>query len=169
MRGSQGFTLIETLIALTIMAFVVGGISLLYLSGYRSYARESDRIEVQENLRIAMARMVGKIREAKPDTIIPENLDEVPSSHIEFTLSFSDKITCGYRLDKKEGETKGEIEEKIEGTGGYTWLPITSRVITDLVFTREGNSITITVEGEKGKSGKVQLSTEVNLRVGENG
>lgn len=166
MRGSQGFTLIEALVALTIMAFVVTGISLLYLSGYRSYGREGDRIEVQENLRIAMARMAAKIRQAKPDTIIPENLDEIPSSHIEFTLSFSEK-SSGYRLDKKDGEEVGEIEEKFEGTSGYTWLPVTSRIITNLVFTREGNSITITVEGEKGKSGKVQLSTEVNLRVGE--
>ncbi|HHW40736.1 MAG TPA: prepilin-type N-terminal cleavage/methylation domain-containing protein [Syntrophomonadaceae bacterium] len=168
MRRDQGFTFIEMLIALTIMAFVVTGISLLYLSGYQSYARESDRIEVQENLRIAAARMAFKIKQAKPDTIIPENLDEVPSSHIEFTLSFNDK-SSGYRLDKKEGEKKGEIEEKIEGTGGYTWLPVTSRVITKLVFTREGNSITITIEGEKGKSEKVRLSTEVNLRVGESG
>ncbi len=167
MRDSRGFTLIEALVALTIIAFVVGGISLLYLSGYRSYARESARIEVQENLRIAAARMAGKIREAKPDTIIPENLDDVPSSHIEFTLSSSEKRN-GYRLNKKEGED-GEIEEKIEGTGGYTWLPVTSHIITKLVFTREGNSITITIEGEKGKSGKVRLSTEVNLRVGESG
>ncbi|MGB9792529.1 MAG: PilW family protein [Thermacetogeniaceae bacterium] len=168
MRSTRGFTLIEILVALTIISFVVTGISLLYLSGYRSYVRERDRIEVQENLRIAASRMVSKIRAARPETIAPENLDEVPASHIEFLLSSSGK-SSGYRLDKKVGESSGEIEEKVEGASGFTWLPITAGVVTDLLFAMDGNRVTIIIEGEKGKSGKVRLMTEVNLRVGENG
>jgi len=160
-RRNQGFTFIETLIALTIMAFVVTVISLLYLSGYQDYTRERDRIEVQENLRIAMARMAAKIRQADPEA--PGSVSITDSGRkIRFTLSFSDE-KIRYQFDAQDKE----IEEVKEDPGGYT-LPFAS-CITDLVFTREGNSITVTIEGEKGKSGKVRLRTEVNLRVGENG
>lgn len=158
-RGSRGFTFIEAVVALTIMAIAVTAASLLYVSGYRQYAREGDRIEVQENLRIAAARMAAKIRQADPGSVSITDSGRC----IEFTLSFSGK-SAGYRFDPAEKE----IEEKTEGTSGYVWLPVASH-ITDLVFAREGNSITVTVEGEKGPSGKVRLSTEVSLRVGEYG
>ncbi|NSW84206.1 MAG: prepilin-type N-terminal cleavage/methylation domain-containing protein [Syntrophothermus sp.] len=161
MRDSLGFTLIEALVALTIMAIVVTAASLLYVSGYRQYARENDRIEVQENLRIAMARMAAKIRQAKPDSV---NITDA-GSHIEFTLSFSGEST-GYRLDALDKE----IEEKFQGKDGTAWLPIASN-ITGLLFKYDAAAgmVAVTVTGERGKSGSVSLTTEVHLRVGENG
>lgn len=159
MGGERGFTLVEAVVAMTIFSFVAVLVAALYLHGYRSYSRESERIEVQENLRIAMARMTAKIRQADPDSMTISD----SGRHIEFILSSSGK-RAGYRLDA----LGNEIEEKIESSGGYTWLPVAGQ-ITDLVFTREGNNITVTLVGGNGKSGKVRLSTKVNLRVGENG
>lgn len=149
------------MVALTIMAFVITGISLLYLNGYRSYVSERDRIEVQENLRIAASRMITKLKQADPtdrnNIVISQD-----GKKIEFKLSFSKQWT-GYRFD----EVDKELEEKIEGTS--TWLPIASHV-TDLVFTKKrDNIIMVTLKLQKGQSDEVQFNTEVNLRVGESG
>lgn len=161
MRRSRGFTLIETMVALTIMSFVITGISLLYLNGYRSYVAERDRIEVQENLRIAASRMINTIKQADPtdsnNIVISQD-----GKKIEFKLS-SSKLWTGYRFD----EVDKELEERIEGTS--TWLPIASYV-TDLVFTKKrDNIIMVTLKLQKGQCDEVQFNTEVNLRVGESG
>lgn len=157
-RGSRGFTFIEAVVALTIMAIAITAVSLLYVSGYRQYARENDRIEVQENLRLAAARMAGKIRQADPGSISITD----SGRQIGFTLSFSAE-KFRYQFDAQDKE----VEEVKEGPSGYT-QPVAS-YITGLNFSRSGNGVTIVVEGKKGHSGEVRLSTEVSLRVGESG
>lgn len=154
MRGDRGFTLVEAMVAMTIFSFVAVLVAVLYLHGNQNYSRESEKIEVQENLRIASARMVSKIRQAKPDTV------KITNSDIEFTLSSSGEET-GYRLDV----AGKEIEEK----NNNTWLPIASNITAlDFKYDPVTKVVSITVTGEK-RSGSITLTTDVYLRVGESG
>ncbi|HAA90664.1 MAG TPA: hypothetical protein DCE07_08895 [Peptococcaceae bacterium] len=154
----RGFTFVEVIVAMTILAFVVTIVSLLYVSGYRNYGREEQRIEVQENLRIAVKKMSQKIRQADPEsiTIDPDNADSI-------TFFVPSEGESGYRFD----DADGEIEECI---GDDQWLPIAS-YITYLRFEYDEveKTVTITVRGKKGESGPVELSTKIYLRVSHMG
>ncbi len=155
-----GFTFVEAIVALTIFAMVISAVALVYVAGYRSYAKEQQAIEVQESLRIALEEMSRNIRQAVSVTVYNENGEELEDqteggSWLEFALS--DTETGGYRLDKAQQE----IEENVGGK----WQPIASNV-TDLSFSYdpETRTVVITVRGEKVNSGVIELSTKVHLR-----
>ena len=59
---ARGYTLIELLIALTIGAFLVGGILQLYVGSKKSYSTQQALIELQEVGRFSLNMMVGDIR-----------------------------------------------------------------------------------------------------------
>lgn len=157
----NGFTFVEAIVALTIFAIVISAVVLLYVAGYCSYAKEQQVIEVQESLRIALDEMSRNIRQAVSVTVCNENGEELEDqteggSWLEFALS--DTETGGYRFD----EDQQEIEEKV---GDNHWQPVASN-ITDLEFRYdpETRTVVITVRGEKGSSGVIELSTKVHLR-----
>ncbi|KUK32247.1 MAG: hypothetical protein XD63_0489 [Thermoanaerobacterales bacterium 50_218] len=155
----SGFTFVEAIMALTIFAIVISAVALIYVTGYRSYYREQQQIEVQESLRIALDKMSRNIRQAVSVTVCGENGEELEDQTdgpwLEFSLSETE--SSGYRFD----EEQQEIEEKVGGE----WQPVASNV-TDLNFRydSESNTVAITVRGEKGNSGVIELSTKVHLR-----
>ena len=62
MNNQKGFTLIETIIALTILSFLVTAVLLIYAEGYLNYAKNNQKMEVQENLRFTLNKMSREIR-----------------------------------------------------------------------------------------------------------
>ena len=67
---NRGFTLMETMVALTIFAILVTAVLTVYVQGYASYHANNQKIEVQENLRIALNRISRDLRQAKSGLII---------------------------------------------------------------------------------------------------
>jgi len=63
-RSQHGFTLSELLVACAVIAFVMAGLLTMLQSGQESYLRGSRQIEAQQNLRVAIDRMVDEIRNA---------------------------------------------------------------------------------------------------------
>lgn len=61
-KPARGYTLIELLIALTIGAFLVGGILQLYVGSKKSYTTQQALMELQEVGRFSLNMMVGDIR-----------------------------------------------------------------------------------------------------------
>lgn len=61
-QSARGFTLIELLIALTIGAFLVGGLLQLYIGSKKSYTTQQALLELQEVGRFSLNMMVGDIR-----------------------------------------------------------------------------------------------------------
>ncbi len=64
LKNSKGVTLIELLIALVISAILVAGIYRVYISQQRSYAAQEQVADMQQNVRIAINRMLREIRMA---------------------------------------------------------------------------------------------------------
>ena len=154
MRNERGFTLVEIMVAMTIFAFVLTGILLLYVNGYRSYAGTSRRIEVQENLRYALSWMARDIRQAS-------SVQVLGSDSICLNIPGREPITYQYDGFHQEVETTRSAVD--------TPKPIASNV-TALVFvpqsTPDGRirSVTITITGERWDTGPITMRTRVYLR-----
>jgi prepilin-type N-terminal cleavage/methylation domain-containing protein len=61
-RNDQGFTLVEILVASVILVLVLGGAYSLLQSGARSWQIGQDRIDVQQNVRAAVAQVAREVR-----------------------------------------------------------------------------------------------------------
>lgn len=158
MRSERGFTLVEIMVAMTIFAFVLTGILLLYANGYRSYAGTNRRIEVQENLRYALSWMGRDIRQAvRLDVYGADGNPADVGPTIRFTLPDGKEVTYQYDAAQREVETKRSAVD--------TPHPIASNV-SGLEFRRDpaGRTVTITITGEQWNTGPVTIHTQVHLR-----
>lgn len=63
-RPAAGFTLLEMAVSLCIFILLVGVIFTVFTQGIMVWNRQGDRVEIEENLRLVMDRMVREIREA---------------------------------------------------------------------------------------------------------
>ncbi len=63
-KSKAGVTLIELLIALVISAILVAGIYRVYISQQRTYASQEQIADMQQNVRVAINRMIREIRMA---------------------------------------------------------------------------------------------------------
>lgn len=61
----KGFTLAELLVGLAVLGLALASVATLYESGLRAYVTGSNRVEVQQNARVALERMAREIREAQ--------------------------------------------------------------------------------------------------------
>ncbi len=64
LKNSKAVTLIELLIALVISAILIAGIYRVYISQQRSYASQEQVADMQQNVRVAINRMLREIRMA---------------------------------------------------------------------------------------------------------
>jgi prepilin-type N-terminal cleavage/methylation domain-containing protein len=66
-RTCKGFTLVEVVVAVAILALMVSGVSALYFSGFRSLDIEDDRMLLDSRLRDRMERLIGRAYGALSD------------------------------------------------------------------------------------------------------
>ena len=67
LRSQRGFTLTELVISMAVIAFILGGMLTLQLTGQQTYLTGSNQVESQESGRIALQRMTTEIRGAGND------------------------------------------------------------------------------------------------------
>ena len=63
-KGSSGVTLIELLIALAISSILIAGVYRVFIYHQRTYATQEQVADMQQNVRVAMNRMIREIRMA---------------------------------------------------------------------------------------------------------
>lgn len=161
----KGFTLVETIVALAVFSFVVFAAALLYANANRSYARNSQRVDVQENLRISLNKMARDLREATREVKVYKKVDgnwaivEDGEEGTQISYRDSEDNLVVYRFDDNDKE--------VEVKRGWkdTFHPIASRIKNlNFRFNEEERVVMIKIQGEKGISGTVEMTTRVYLR-----
>ncbi len=152
MSGREGFTLVETIVSMTIFCFVFSAVIFLQSSGFAFYVKVNNKVEVEENLRIALVRMSRNIRQANSVCSVADNPPK-----IAITPPAGNDV-YGYRYDAYGRE----IEESVGGV----YLPIASHItFLEIKHAPDDRTVSIKVKGEKGNSGVIEMSTKVQLRV----
>jgi len=153
MVNQRGFTLVEIIIGLTIFAFLFTVISYIQARGAASYVVASQRVEVQESLRIALNKMSSELKEAEAGSINIIN----DGRQVNF-ISVGEY--CGFRYDAVDQE----LETYINGV----WLPFASNIVgVFFQYEPDLHLVDIVIQGEKGASGTQEVTTGVCLVVGK--
>lgn len=102
----RGFTLIEILIYIAILAIIISAVSSFFLWQINSGAKSRAIREVQHNTEQALSIMTKEIREAKsvytPTSVFNVNLGQLS---LETATSYVDFFLCGIQLcQKKESQ-----------------------------------------------------------------
>lgn len=155
-QNEQGYTLIEAIVALTIFAIVITTVLLLYGNTYTSYLKEKDKIEVEENLRLAAKKMAAELRQAVEVPVITNNGQKITFKMVNAGGSTD---TVSYYYDG----AGHEIQKSVNGAGNN---PVASYIDTlEFTYNSGEKSIFINMAGSKGKSGSIELSTKVSIRI----
>lgn len=68
--NERGMTITELMVALAVLAIVLGGVFTLQRQGQLAYLMGSARVEVQQNARVALDLMVNELRSAQSVTTV---------------------------------------------------------------------------------------------------
>jgi prepilin-type N-terminal cleavage/methylation domain-containing protein len=97
MKGQRGFTLIEVLLAATLMTIIIGAGFSLHWAGVKAWNLGDNRIEVQQNVRIVMDSLDRNIRRSYKTTV------NISGSNVLINIFQEDKEIL-YKLDKTNGQ-----------------------------------------------------------------
>jgi len=96
-RSEGGFTVPELMVAMTLSAMIMAGIFLAHKAGQDAYLFGSARIEVQQNARVAVNRMIEEIRRAGFDPTVSGNfgIQQATATTFSFRGDFGDSNEVG--------------------------------------------------------------------------
>ena len=160
-KSPYGFSLIELMVVISILAFITLGLVTLFSGGVRSYISGDSQLEAQRNARQAMDYMVRELRlserviisqDHKIKTSIPDlNGTGGPGYHVEYSWS---------------GNLHDPIYRKIEPAG-----PGGTNILIDNVLNLKFNypkasriNILLEIDVDHDEHADISLHTAVNFR-----
>jgi len=160
--GQRGFTVVEVLIAVVIMALVITGAISIYMMSITAWREGSTQIALQRTASIAMEKMVrgidgrNGIREAssvtRPNDTTIKFTSGIDAQERSFYLSGSEII---YDPDTSTTDDEFPIVENIRTTPSGLTFVVSGAVVT----------INLGMQGMvRGKAIDINLSTSVKLR-----
>jgi len=157
---SSGSSLVGLLVAMFIMLIVLGTANSLFAFGVRTCQLNLDRLEVQENLRIGIDRVSREVRQAAEITSIDN------SGRGRLTFKAPDGNVISYRIGIS-GDSEA-VQQLIRAKNGFGNNPV-ARYITRIYIEPQNTGsdvrvIHLTIIGEKGDSGTMDVSTTITLR-----
>jgi len=168
MIREKGFTLIEVIIVITILALVISALAGLLESGLFSWDRVNHQAELQQNLRLALDNIIKDIKRSKKIAAGSTN------SQIILVISDTETITYGLKtddyLDQHPYNMDGQVLYRMENTGNK--LPI-AYYIANLDFRykyeatiEDTTFVTVGIEGvlPNGKSITFQSGAELKWK-----
>lgn len=160
MDGSsqKGFTLVEVVVASTILVIFMAGLYQVIAFGLSMWDKGEGRIDEQQNVRIAANHIVRELRTAYSFDIGPAGVAEEPRNSIQMTLPDPSLTPVNYPKIRYYFDGGNEIQRSVDGAGNN----IVAYGIKSIQFTSnpEKNSIIIEIEGNGG----YKLKTQVFIR-----
>jgi len=163
---NKGFTLISLVVAMFLIVVVLFTAQALFSFALKSYNTSADRIEVQENIRIATDRLSRELRQSLGIVAI----DNSGSGRLSFSVINKTSVPMNNVITYYIGfsgdyEIAPQLLRSVNGAGNN---PI-ARYITNLKVEPESlapnnHTYRLTITGSKGNSDKLSLSTYVTIR-----
>lgn len=156
LKNERGYTLVETVIAVSLACVVLTALYNTCLAGAAFYKKNDHRLEVQDNLTISMDRITRELRQAR----------ELYFTSTDRRLCFKDTSgnIISYYLEGTTLKRHLSIGEPIANhltEVNFAYLPWGTG---DAGQMARNSMVRITLTGEKGKSGPVTLSSTVRIR-----
>jgi len=165
LRNDNGFTLVEMMVALALLSVVFTAVNSFFLSSVTAWHRSQDKAEVEENLRIGMNRLSRELRQA--ESIVSYDNTSQPRGRLTFQAERNNalKTISYYCSSSGDPEAAYQLIRAVSGEGNN---PV-ARYVTGISVSpancgAQTKLLTVTLEGEKGKSGVVRVSTTIMLR-----
>lgn len=152
--NQRGFTLVEIIIALTILSILFIVISYIQARGAASYAATSQSVEVQESLRIALNKMSRELKGAEVGSIVIKD----DGQRISISFSNADGDGCfEYR----------PVAQVLQTYVSGQPLPVASNICgVSFHYDPELHFVDILIQGEDSSGGIQEAATGVHLVVG---
>ncbi|GAW94137.1 prepilin-type N-terminal cleavage/methylation domain-containing protein [Calderihabitans maritimus] len=161
-RDTRGFTLVEVILTSVIIGLLLGGVYTLLSGGMRSWQVSEGRIDVQQNVRIAVSRIVREIREARQ---VHEDSDAANL----FLVDREGRIIWYYL------HSSGDLRRAVKEYGGLNFgghNPVASN-LKEVSFSynrtpiEESTLVTVRVTGVDSRGKEFTLYTQARLRVSD--
>ena len=129
LRDQRGFTLAELLVVTAVLGMVLAGVMLIQQQGQQAYVMGSNRVETQQNARIALEEMTRELRSATAITALGSPTDitftDQNGSSVRYAVS-------GTVLNRTSGATQPVIGgvQSLAMTYCNVWNPTTNSCTT---------------------------------------
>jgi len=90
----RGFTLVELIVALSLMGIATVAIGSVFVSGLRTYARQIELAQVRANLRMAMATFTRELRGLDAGGSLGSDIAEMSRSSLTYRAARSTYFLC---------------------------------------------------------------------------
>ncbi|MBI2933404.1 MAG: prepilin-type N-terminal cleavage/methylation domain-containing protein [Planctomycetes bacterium] len=170
----RGFSFIEILIAVAILALVLGATYAVLASSMRSYTNQSNLAAVQERARQVMDEMIKELRMADKDTLIIGQLNgsgridcAVATGYAGGKVVLSTPIQYQCEPSPVDANNNGQQDESrlVRIQEGRTLVLCQSVKTGGLTITRTGNNLTVKLEVIATDEANRELSTVVESSV----
>lgn len=165
-KNDKGFSLIEVLVAMTLLSIVLLVAYNLLFSGMKSWIYGEDQIDVVQNMRVGMDSMTREIRSANEINENKSNEKEIVFTAPDTTFSAVKEVR--YRYDSKDKELERKdinnfqpISSRISNIE-FSYIPVDS----DRPISSDNpiKIVVITMEGAKKDGHKIEIKSKVTLR-----
>lgn len=156
LKSSQGFTLLELVIGITLTMILLPGMLNLFSTSITIWNIEKNRTPLQQTARIALDRVMAELRYAQDISLIHTQSLKITKLNGETnTFQLGEGLhgnTLYMNIDKRS----------VLPAGGISSNPLTENIVTNLIFTpypqaNNVQAVGITLEVTNSSTGEKQL------------
>ncbi len=177
-REEAGYTLVEILITTMILVLALGGAYSLFSGGVRSYKIGEARMDVQQNVRTAVAQVAREVKSAKQVRDMQTTIDSVlyssaNSSNLFLQMSDGSVVIYYYYAPAGSSLEQKELRRAVRNFGALSFTGVTAvaynlssvQFMYDKTPITASRVITIKIEGSGEDGRKYNLETKSSIRV----
>ncbi|HBX22272.1 MAG TPA: prepilin-type cleavage/methylation domain-containing protein [Desulfotomaculum sp.] len=160
-KNQKGVTLVELLVSLLLIGIVFGTTNTFLAYGLNTYYTNRDRAEVAENLRVGLNRLSREMRMAAEF----KSFTEANGGCLAFKSTGTGRTISYHISTSGDSESAKQLIRAVDGQGNNPVVRYVHKI--QVVSALDGAGVevlTVTLTGEKGRSGSREVSTTVRLR-----